>query len=63
MEYQQRVKQERQELDKKIESLTAFIGTPTYHEMDPHDQFLLRLQLVSMSEYSWILGERIARFK
>lgn len=60
--HQKRVIDEKKELDAKIEALTHFIGTPTYHSITHQDQFLLRRQLVSMSEYSAILRERIDLF-
>jgi hypothetical protein len=60
--HQKRVIDEKKELDDKIEALTNFIGTPTYHSITHQDQFLLRRQLVAMSEYSAILRERIDLF-
>ncbi len=61
-QHQIRVVDEKTDLDGKIERLDAFIGTPIYHDLDGHDQFLLRFQLVAMRQYSTTLGERIARF-
>ena len=60
--HQKRVIDEKRELDAKIELLTNFIGTPTYHTLTHENQFLLRRQLVAMSEYSAILRERIDLF-
>lgn len=60
--HQKRVIDEKKDLDTKIEALSTFIGTPTYHTLSHEDQFLLRRQLVAMSEYSAILRERIDLF-
>ena len=60
--HQKRVIDEKHELDTKIEALSAFIGTPTYHSITHQDQYLLRRQLVAMTEYSSILKERIDLF-
>ena len=60
--HQKRVIDEKSALDLKIEGLSNFIGTPIYHTLGHEDQFLLRRQLVAMSEYSAILRERIDLF-
>ena len=60
--YQQRVIQERNELDSKLGSLLTFIGTPVFHSLDGADRALLKQQADVMAEYSRILSIRIARF-
>lgn len=61
--HQQRVVEEHTELEKKIERLEAFVGTPTYHALNQAEQYLLRRQLLAMREYLDILAARIAHFK
>ena len=60
--YQQRVIQERNELDSKLGNLLTFIGTPVFHSLDGADRALLKQQADVMAEYSRILSIRIARF-
>lgn len=60
--HQQRVFAERADLNNKIERLEAFIGTVTYHTASHDEQFLLRMQLLTMREYADVLGRRIALF-
>lgn len=61
--HEQRVIAERDELNKKINDLNAFIGgSPVFDAQHPHDAQLLRDQLSVMVQYSAILGQRIARF-
>lgn len=59
--YRVRMIAEKEELDVRIEKLTNFIGTGPYHALEHHDQYLLRRQLLVMSEYSDILNQRIER--
>lgn len=61
--HQIRVVEEHTELEQKVERLGAFIGTPTYHALNNAEQYLLRRQLLAMSEYLDILAARIAHFK
>ena len=60
--FQERVVQEKAELDEKIEKLAAFVpgasGIVTFEELSR-----LIAQLDVMTEYSLILGERIAAFE
>lgn len=63
MSHEQRVQEERDALNVKIEALEAFIGTPTYHGLTHAHQYLLRRQLLAMREYLDILGARLALFK
>ena len=60
--YQQRVVEEKNDLDRKRELLTAFIGGDVYRSLDKTEQSRLNRQLEAMSLYSAILGERVAAF-
>ena len=61
--YQQRVVDEKDELDAKRDRLRAFFGTDLYRELDPTEQSRLNRQLEAMTLYSNILEERIAAFR
>lgn len=61
--HQQRVVDEKRELDVKLEKLVAFFDTETYQELDSEERYRLRRQANAMYSYSKILGERIAAFK
>lgn len=58
--YQQRVVDERHELDEKCGKLAAFIDTDACRALDCEASSLLIRQLASMNEYSEILRERLA---
>lgn len=60
--YQQRVLDEKSELDIKINALRNFFSNPIYSTMSQQDQDLLQQQLLAMETYSQVLGLRIARF-
>jgi hypothetical protein len=61
--YQERVVQEKAELDDKIDKLDYFIGKEMkYGALPAKDRRLLQLQLAAMSLYSDILTQRIAAF-
>ena len=60
--HQQRVIDEKAELDEKREKLTAFYSVPLFHGLPESEQSLLLRQGVAMRTYSEILGERIAAF-
>lgn len=61
--YQQRVVDEKTELDKKATALSGFIGnSPIFTTLDPAEQERLREQNEVMWQYSEILGARIAAF-
>ena len=60
--YQQRVIDEKEDLDSKRDRLRAFFGTDLYRELDPIEQSRLNRQLEAMTLYSNILAERIAAF-
>ena len=61
--HQQRVVDEKTELDAKAWSLSAFIDTsPRFLTLDAMEQARLKLQSSIMSQYSEVLGQRIAAF-
>lgn len=60
--HQQRVLDERTELDDKLAKLTAFFDTSIFNGLEPVEQKRLRRQHAAMKDYSEILGERIAAF-
>jgi len=61
--HEQRVVDEKKELDEKLTKLTSFISSsPIFSGLDPVDQDLLRDQRGTMNSYSEILAQRIARF-
>jgi len=61
--HQQRVVDEKTELDKKARALSEFIGnSPTFDTLDPAEQERLREQNDIMWQYSEVLGQRIAAF-
>jgi len=61
--HQQRVVDEKTELDDKREKLGAFIQTnPIFGKLDEAERERLVRQHSCMTEYSDILGERIAAF-
>lgn len=61
--FQQRVVQEKIELDTKLNDLHEFLGTSLYKELDPDEQHRLALQHMFMGMYSKTLLERIQNFK
>lgn len=61
--HQQRVVDEKVELDKKAAALSGFIGNSQIFEtLDPAEQERLKEQNDIMWQYSEILGARIAAF-
>ena len=54
-----RVNSEKENLDKKISNLTKFLSTEKYKELDKNHKRLLNKQLVTMSDYSNILKDRL----
>ena len=60
--HQQRVVDEKRELDDRREKLMAFFSTPIFHGLPESEQIRLERQAVVMRSYSEILGERIAAF-
>lgn len=61
--YQERVVNEKRELDEKMEKLDNFIKAPGFDGLPTMDSGLLKLQLGTMKIYSDILDVRIERFK
>ena len=60
---QQRVVDEKAELDTKATALSQFISlNPIFTSLDPAEQERLKLQNDIMWQYSKVLGERIAAF-
>lgn len=61
--HEQRVVDEKRELDGKLEQLTVFTSSsPIFIGLHPIDQDLLIRQRIAMTDYSETLGSRIARF-
>lgn len=63
-DFQQRVVDEKNELDEKAHKLSDFIGnSPLFEKIDPAEQERMKEQNDIMWQYSEILGKRIAAFK
>ncbi len=62
-EYQQRVVDEADALEEKIEKLSNFIESTLYDKLEEIDQQFLVLQLGTMTTYYGILHMRIDRFQ
>lgn len=60
--HQERVVQEKAELDARLERLVAFIGGATYRLLPEAERMDLRKQRTCMRNLSNILARRIARF-
>jgi len=61
--HQQRVVDEKTELDDKLTKLMSFIdGNPVYAELPEDEQKRLKEQAIFMRGYSDVLAERIAAF-
>lgn len=61
--HQQRVVDEKIELDKKATALSSFIGhSPIFDTLDPEEQERLKVQNDIMWQYSEILNARITAF-
>ena len=62
--FQQRVIEEKAELDKKIDNLAEFIQDDViYLDLDEAEQDRMNVQLDLMNDLSSVLGERIAAFE
>jgi len=62
-DYQNRIIEEKSELDEKAKKLSDFIGNnPLFDNIAPEEQELMKEQCETMWEYSEILGKRIAGF-
>lgn len=63
MGYQERVIEEKEQLDTRIDKLSAFIkASPVFGMMQSEDQNAMKEQLRVMNLLSSILGRRIERF-
>lgn len=60
--HQQRVVNEKQELDKNLDKLTAFINSNNFTTVDQDERRRLVKQESIMREYSDVLAERIEAF-
>jgi hypothetical protein len=60
--YQQRVVDEKAELDEKREKLLAFFNTDLFHGLGQAEKDRLRIQHSVMGVYSEILHQRITAF-
>lgn len=60
--YQQRVVEEKRELDSKRDKLTEFLKSPNRTKVSQDEQDRLTRQLAVMDVYSNILAERIVHF-
>jgi len=61
-EYQQRVLDEKVELDDKLGRLQKFLDSSTFKTVDPAEQERLKNQAAAMKQYSDILADRLAHF-
>lgn len=61
--HQQRVIDEKAELDDRRSKLAAFLYTGTFEALDAAERERLEKQLRLMTSYSDVLGERIEAFK
>jgi phosphate uptake regulator len=61
--HQQRVVDEKAELDDKLERLYKFFMSAIFEALDEDEKIRLTRQASIMKDYSLILGERIAAFK
>lgn len=61
--YQDRVKEEKKQLDEKRVGLNKFLKGDEFTTLDPENQALLLEQSAIMTDYSAILDRRIDLFK
>lgn len=61
--HQQRVVEEKAELDERLDKLQKFIQGDVFLTIDPFERVNLRDQSRIMAEYSRILGVRIDNFR
>lgn len=60
--HQQRVVEEREALQEKVEKLKTFIESETFKTLSKNDQKLLKYQLIHMNSYLYVLEVRIIMF-
>lgn len=61
-DFQQRVVDEHKELASKLDKLNQFIKGDIYKSLPGDEQMRLNHQAKAMSEYAFILNDRIAHF-
>jgi hypothetical protein len=61
--YQQRVVDEKNQLQEKMSKLDNFFSTNTFVQLDPGEQSRLQRQWLIMQLYEQVLSERISNFK
>ena len=61
--HQQRVVEEKKELDEKRAKLLTFLASDTFRDLDEQEKIRLHRQLGVMGDYSMTLGERIRAFQ
>lgn len=61
--HQQRMLDEKAQLDPRVKALQAFVETPLFASLDSSEQFDQHDQLNAMERYQAALGRRIARFQ
>lgn len=61
-DFQQRVIEEKVELDAKLDSLKSFLQTDTFANLQGAEQERLFRQATIMKDYSAVLQERISAF-
>ena len=61
-EYQQRVLDEKKELDSKIDKLGEFIGSDEFTPVPTAEQVRMKQQRTIMKQYSDVLAARIQNF-
>lgn len=62
-DFKTRLKIEHDELDLKIQKLSAFIDQPVFKTLSEHERDLLVRQLVAMTQYRSILRDRLVAHK
>lgn len=60
--FQERVLQEKTELDEKLHRLSDFIAGDAFDKISDAEKDRLQRQAAAMGEYSTILAERVADF-
>jgi len=61
--FKERLIDEKQQLDEKIEKLKSFIQSENFQKIEAVQMSLLNAQMFAMSTYSQILAERLAWLK
>ena len=62
-EWQQRVVDEKKNLDVRLDALDEFINTGKSAELDPMERFRLSSQRYHMAAYSEVLRQRVEAFE